>query len=243
MKRRHQEGLLGLLGMLLCGSVFALWPGLDTQVSAWFYDASLPGFPAKRLDWVTHLYLLAPLVNQILFVGSLLVLLAAWLKPALVNPRWRQRSTSWALMMVLGIGVVVDWALKDHVGRARPEHSQAFGGSLVSRPLFEFDQACDLNCSFVSGHAAGGFALMAWGLWAPRRKRQQWLVLGVLTGLGIGAVRIAQGGHFLSDVIFAGWVIWLVFQSIRHSWLHWRLRKLRRRRLLSQQQMESTWNY
>ena len=243
MKQRHQEWLWGLLGLCLSVMAFVIWPAWDAQLSAWFYDPSLPGFPAKRLDWVTNLYLLAPLVNQILFVGSLLVLLTAWLKPAWVNPRWRQRSTSWALMMVLGIGVVVDWALKDHVGRSRPEHSQAFGGSLVSRPLFEFDQACDLNCSFVSGHAAGGFALMAWGLWAPRRKRQQWLALGVLTGLGLGTMRIAQGGHFLSDVIFAGWVIWLVYQSIRHTWLHWRLRKLRRRRQRSQQQMESTWNY
>ena len=40
----------------------------------------------KRLDWVTNLYLLAPLVNQILFVGSLLVLLTACV--ASLSPWW-----------------------------------------------------------------------------------------------------------------------------------------------------------
>jgi lipid A 4'-phosphatase len=123
---------------------------------------------------VLNIYKLAPMVNQALLLGSVLVLLAAWLKPDGVNAKWHRRCLTWVLMMVLGIGVVVDWALKDHVGRARPEQSQAFGGPLLSQPLLAFDQSCDVNCSFVSGHAAGGFALMAWGMWAPRRKRQQW---------------------------------------------------------------------
>jgi hypothetical protein len=60
MKQRHQEWLWGLLGLLLCGLVFAFWPALDAQLSAWFYDPRLPGFPAKHLVWVTQLYLLAP---------------------------------------------------------------------------------------------------------------------------------------------------------------------------------------
>jgi lipid A 4'-phosphatase len=53
------------------------------------------------------------------------------------------------------------------------------------------------------------------------------MLLGVLAGSAIGWMRIAQGGHFLSDVVFAGWVIWLLYQTIRHSWLHSRLRRIR----------------
>jgi membrane-associated PAP2 superfamily phosphatase len=40
-------------------------------------------------------------------------------------------------------------------------------------------------------------------------------------------MRIAQGGHFLSDVVFAGWTVWLVAQGMRFGWLHWRLAKLK----------------
>jgi lipid A 4'-phosphatase len=231
MRLRHRAWAGGLTGLLLSVAVFAIWPGLDFQVSNFFYDAAAPGFPAKRLAWVLAIYRLAPLVNQVLLLGSVLVLLAWWMKPSWVHVQWRRRSLTWVLMVVLGLGVVVDWVLKDHVGRARPEQSQAFGGPLLSLPLLEFDQSCDVNCSFVSGHAAGGFALMAWGMWAPRRKRQQWLALSLVVGTGIGVVRIAQGGHYVSDVIFAGWVIWLVYQSLRHTWLHWRLRRCRTSRL------------
>jgi lipid A 4'-phosphatase len=227
MSLRQQTWAWGLSGLVLSLLLFALWPALDNQVSRYYFDPALPGFPVKRIDWVSYLYQLAPLLNQFLMAASLLILLVAWRKPASVNIRWRRRCLNWVLMMVLGMGVVVDWALKDHVGRARPEQTQTFGGQLVGQPLFDFDQACDLNCSFVSGHAAGGFALMVWGMWAPRRKRQQWMLLGVLAGSAIGWMRIAQGGHFLSDVVFAGWVIWLLYQTIRHSWLHSRLRRIR----------------
>jgi membrane-associated phospholipid phosphatase len=144
----------------------------------------VPSFPANQWGWVHAVYVATPWLSRTLFV---LGWVAWWLLPRLGFASakvWRRRLLAWLIMAVLGLGLVVDWALKDHVGRARPEHSQAFGGSLVSRPLFEFDQACDLNCSFVSGHAAGGFALMAWGLWAPRRKRQQWLVLAAIVLVG-----------------------------------------------------------
>jgi len=50
-------------------------------------------------------------------------------------------------------------------------------------------------------------------------------VAGAVVGLLIGAVRIAQGGHFLSDVVFAGWAVWLTYVLIRQIWLRLRLRR------------------
>lgn len=227
MKPRHHAWLACGSSLLLLIALFGLWPDLDNQVSRLVYDPALPGFPAKQIYGVLMIYKLAPMVNQALLLLSLLVLLIAWIRPASINVKWRRRCQTWVVMMVLGLGVVVDWALKDHVGRVRPEYSQMFGGPLDSRPLLEWDQACDNNCSFVSGHAAGGFALMAWGMWAPRRQRQPWIALGLFAGTGIGAIRIAQGGHFLSDVMFAGWVICMMYLLIQHTWLHWRLRQIR----------------
>jgi lipid A 4'-phosphatase len=224
--------------------VFEVWPRLDLAVSGYFFEGK--AFVGHPWAWAQLLYLGVPPLGTALVVLALVMAVLPGLGPwgrRLVKPWLHRRAIASLVVVVVGVGLVVHTALKDNWGRPRPVHVQDFGGSKIYQAPLQHSTQCDRNCSFVSGHAAGGFALMAWGLWAPRRKRQQWLVLGVLTGLGIGAVRIAQGGHFLSDVIFAGWVIWLVFQSIRHSWLHWRLRKLRRRRLLSQQQMESTWNY
>ena len=68
-------------------------------------------------------------------------------------------------------------------------------------PLIPSDQ-CDRNCSFVSGESASIFALFfAAGLMGGAR----WRVLlgtGLALGTGAGLLRMAQGGHYLSDVIF-----------------------------------------
>jgi lipid A 4'-phosphatase len=76
-----------------------------------------------------------------------------------------------------------------------------------------------VNCGFVSGHAAAGFSLMTWGIWSAWPRRKRWLVIGTAAGLFIGSVRIMQGGHFLSDVIFSGWAVWLIYVLMRQTWL------------------------
>jgi lipid A 4'-phosphatase len=63
---------------------------------------------------------------------------------------------------------------------------------------------CANNCSFVSGEAAAIFMpFCALGLVVPRWTLAL-LAAGTLCGLAAGFVRIAQGAHFFSDVIFAG---------------------------------------
>jgi lipid A 4'-phosphatase len=55
-----------------------------------------------------------------------------------------------------------------------------------------------------------GFYFIAFALAFPRR-RWRWLGLGLGLGAAIGLVRILQGGHFLSDVVFSGVVNAMVF--------------------------------
>jgi lipid A 4'-phosphatase len=61
---------------------------------------------------------------------------------------------------------------------------------------------CQRNCSFPSGHAALGFFFVAIGF-VVGRHRGRWMRAGVALGTMLGCVRIVQGGHFLSDVVFA----------------------------------------
>ncbi|MGH7125190.1 MAG: phosphatase PAP2 family protein, partial [Stellaceae bacterium] len=69
--------------------------------------------------------------------------------------------------------------------------------------------ACERNCSFVSGHAAAGFGLVAFSFLTLDRRRRRVLRAGaVAAGSLIGLARMAQGAHFLSDVVFAGLVVW-----------------------------------
>jgi lipid A 4'-phosphatase len=227
MTSRHTELVVGLLGLSLTVLVFLLWPGLDVWVSNWFFDPELRRFTATHWPWVLAIHEGFPGVMQGLFVLSLMAWAGSWRFSHVVSRAWRRRLAAWMLLVILGIGVVVDWAFKDNVGRPRPEQIEVFAGDLPFIPVLQTSNHCDLNCSFVSGHAAGAFSLMAWGMWAPWHRRKRWLSLGIGLGLAIGLMRIAQGGHFLSDVLFAGWTIWLIEQSLRRVWLYQRCRQLR----------------
>jgi membrane-associated PAP2 superfamily phosphatase len=129
--------------------------------------------------------------------------------------------------MLLGTGVVVNVILKETWGRPRPVEVQTFGGTGTFEPALRPSHQCDSNCSFVSGHAATGFTLMALGLLGAPATRRRWLLWGLAAGLATGALRIAQGGHFLSDVLFSGVFVWLVCVLLRQAWARLRLRRRR----------------
>ena len=234
MKARQIEQRWGILGLALTVLVFLLWPQLDVWVSTWFYDPVLQRFNPTHWPWVLAIHEGFPVVEQVLFAFTLLAWGWSWWRPEPVSRAWRRRCAAWMLLVILGIGVVVDWAFKDNVGRPRPEQIEAFAGHLPFVPVLQTSPHCDLNCSFVSGHAAGAFSLMAWSMWAPWSRRKQWLRASLGLGLAIGLMRIAQGGHFLSDVLFAGWTIWLIEQVIRSVWLRWRR--------LQFESQRNTWN-
>jgi lipid A 4'-phosphatase len=108
------------------------------------------------------------------------------------------------LCFAIGPGLVANTIFKDHWGRARPVQIVEFGGDKsYTPPLMPSDQ-CAHNCSFFSGEASAIFALFfAAALVVP-----QWstglIFAGILAGLADGLVRISQGAHFMSDVLFAG---------------------------------------
>jgi lipid A 4'-phosphatase len=195
---------------------------LDLWITDLFYDPHSQSFPLNELWWIRLLYDHSPNVNRLTAALSLLALLWAHVKPQHLPSRWLRRVAAWLLVMVLGLGVLVDWVLKDHFGRPHPYQTLRYNGSMAFVPVLNYEPLCEANCSFVSGHAAGGFIWMAWGMWGARSKRRRWLGAGLLAGGLIGATRIMQGGHYFSDVVFSGWFIWLTFTLIREVWLRQR---------------------
>jgi membrane-associated phospholipid phosphatase len=227
MKARHREGWVGGTGLALSVLLFTLWPTLDLQISLAFFDVPSATFAANKLPWVHAVYVATPWVGRAVFVLCCLGLLYLKIRPQAQRLGLQRRLLAWVLMAILGLGVVVDWGLKDNVGRPRPEQLQLFGADKPFVPTFQWSTHCEVNCSFVSGHAATGFSLMAWGMWAGWQRRQKFLLMGMVAGAAIGAVRVAQGGHFFSDVVFSGWAVWLTYVLIRRIWLVLRLRRLK----------------
>ena len=184
--------------------LFALWPQIDLTVATWFYVPG-SGFSAWRTWWVNVTYLIVArfwVLALLLFAFLLLSLLPRFRQP------WRQRRTAAGYLLavlLLGPGLLVNTVLKNHWGRPRPVHLEQFGGTTKFTPALQPSTRCATNCAFVSGHAAAAFYLMA-GYWVTRQRR--YLVAGIGFGLFVGFVRMAMGAHFLSDVLFAGLIVY-----------------------------------
>ena len=149
----------------------------------------------------------------------ILAVAAAWLF-LMERPLWRfdRKALLFVILSVaLGPGLLANTLLKDHWGRARPTQIEAFGGSSHFTPAPLPAAECPRNCSFVSGHAALGFSLVAFAFLLPAGTARRRVIAAAL-GFGglVGLVRVAQGGHFLSDVVWAGL---LVFGTT--AILHW----------------------
>ncbi len=120
-----------------------------------------------------------------------------------------------ALSLIIGPGLLVNTLFKDNWGRARPHQILEFGGSAHFTPAAVLADQCTRNCSFPSGHGALAFWLMAVALVVPARWRVLAMTIAVIIGFLVGAMRIAQGGHFLSDVVAAALIVVLVNEALK----------------------------
>ncbi len=207
-------------GLFFALAVFSKFPGLDLLVSARYFDLDLGFFRAKD-PVVLALYNWTPIVGRALFLAMLLhALLAPWLARALASAGkpeaaqrcrgpWRHLSTVFVCAALLGPGLLIEGVLKNTVGRPRPVQTVPFGGPEPYHGPFAPGDTPESHRSFVSSHAATGFALMALGLTCRPAARRRWLIVGLMAGSAIGAGRIMQGGHFLSDIVFAFYAVWL----------------------------------
>ncbi len=227
---RHVAWRWNLLAWACAGGVFSLWPELDLRVTALFY-AGHGQFPWQSHLGVQGVYQGVPWLGRLALLVSAGMVWQAWHRPG-CRPVWQtRRALALLLVLLLGVGGLVHAVFKAQWGRARPHQVQAFGGSKTFQPALWPSDQCARNCSFVSGHASTGFVLMALGMLGAPQRRRFWG--GTAWGVGclIGGVRIVQGGHFLSDVVFAGLMIWSTCQCIRWVWLV-RCAVRRRRRTL-----------
>jgi lipid A 4'-phosphatase len=206
--------LLG--GAIVAGLLFMALPGLDLWVSGLFWR---PGSGFFLRDWgpFRTIYDSVPIITWTMVLGLLLLGLVVWISGRSIGPFDRRTIPFLLLSIAIGPGLLTNTVLKDHWGRARPNQVMEFGGSKSFTPVLQPSDQCDHNCSFPSGHGAMAFSLVGLGFLPATRRRRQW-VTGAALGFGglVSLVRIGQGGHFLSDNIFAALLVSAV------AWaLHW----------------------
>lgn len=189
-----------LLASLL---VFLTLPGLDLAISGWFYQPE-NGWYLGKAPFAEFIRKGMPTV----LFGIVLFMVVLWAAGRLYRQTFfgvTGRVVAYLLAtLAIGPGLFANLLFKENWGRARPSQILQFGGDALYTPPFLMTNQCDSNCSFVSGHGALGFWVTAFAFLLPAAWRSAGLAAAVAFGAMVGIVRIVQGGHFFSDVLYSG---------------------------------------
>ena len=190
---------------------------LDRKISELHYDSVRQLWPCERADPWLSFYRYGTYPPVILgAVGGAVFLFGRRLWPSLDERQLkllRLNGLFLALMLIIGPGLVVNLGLKSLVGRPRPLQCQEFDGQMAFRHVGEIAAHKFPNSSFPSGHAAVAFFMMAPGFLVGSNRplaRAAWILGGIFYGIAMGFTRVLQGGHFVSDVLWAGVIVYLV---------------------------------
>ncbi|CEJ84174.1 Phosphoesterase PA-phosphatase related protein [Hyphomicrobium sp. GJ21] len=195
-----------LVGSIVIGciaaAVFSYYPNLDLVVAEKFHTSG------RRFIGMDSLVLQS---IRIAFNGLFIVVCAV----AAVGSYYSRARGSWSglifcewnfllVCILAGPLVVTNLGFKDHWGRARPRDVLELGGKHGYTPPLRPAHECAKNCSFVSGEASSIFTIGFAATILFPLEAALLLPLSIAFGSLAGLVRMMEGGHFLSDVVFAG---------------------------------------
>jgi membrane-associated phospholipid phosphatase len=222
-----RTGLAIALGIAATvGVIFAVWPELDLKLEAPFFDPQRGGF------WRSYDPFYLFVRDASTWVIALVAVPAGWaLARKVIHPCRPLLFPGRAILLMLITlalvpGVLANLVLKEHWGRPRPIDVAQFGGEEHFRPWWDPRGDCAKNCSFIAGEPSGAFWTMSAAAVAPPQWRAAAYGAALLFGAGVGLLRMAAGGHFFTDVVFAG-VFAFVAIWIVHGWLYrWRATRI-----------------
>jgi len=193
--------------------VFIFFAQIDIFVSNLFYDGK--GFPLNGTIFEGIFYFSVKPLIIAFSLGALLIFLYNFFgKKNLFNIN---AKVILYLLLTLGLapGLIVDSVLKENWERARPSQVTQFGGDKAFSPAFIISD--QKGYSFVSGHVAGAFSLLAFAL-LLKRQRTFWISVVFIYGVLVSFARVSAGGHFLSDVVTSFFLVY-IFTTIFYAWL------------------------
>jgi lipid A 4'-phosphatase len=218
----NRTGLaIALIVGAIVGIVFGLYPQLDVAVARWFYDPVTHTFIGKT-EWIDHLRDAATALIGLLVAPAVFAILGK-----LVMPRRRmlipgRAALFLSLSLVLGPFFLANVVLKDHWARMRPTDVVQFGGADRFTAWWDPSGPCPDNCSFIGGEAASAFWTLAPAALAPPQWRPLAYGGALAFGAGIGVLRMAGGGHFFTDIVFAGVFMFVVVWALYGAIYRWR---------------------
>ncbi|MGH6670765.1 MAG: phosphatase PAP2 family protein [Xanthobacteraceae bacterium] len=219
----NRTGLaIALAAAVVVGVLFGVYPRFDIAISAFFYNRHTGLFVLNAQPWVNHSRAAARWLSAIILAPACLAIIGKLFMPGRRVLIGGRAAILLTITMALGPGVLTNLVLKDHWGRERPIDVTQLGGTHRFTAWWDPRGDCPSNCSFVAGEPSGAFWTLAPAALAP----PQWRLLAysgaLVFGAAIGLLRIAGGGHFFSDVAFAGVLTFLLVWAMHGILFRWR---------------------
>ena len=200
--------LAATAGCLILLSWAVIHWDLDRSIAGRFYTPSDGWFLGNRQPW-RWLYQYGTIPGVVLALASLV----AW-GICRVKPRYHHLHRYFLVIVLtaaIGPGILVNGILKNYWGRPRPRQVVEFGGQWEYRHLTQ-PGTPGKGESFTCGHCTMGFLFCALVVF---RRRHLWVAVaggatGVVLGGMLGAARVVQGAHFVSDVLWSFGIVLMV---------------------------------
>jgi lipid A 4'-phosphatase len=195
--------------LVAAATVWVRESGFDLGAQKLIYVAGESSWKLGEHPFWNLLYRWGTLPAAMVVFTALGFYLLSWTKKSL--RKWRKVLLFVILSAIIGPGFITNGLLKPSTDRPRPREIVEFGGRYAFQPVLTNDET-SVGHSFPCGHATMGFFFLT-GFFVFRRHRrviaEGFLFGGIVAGGLIGIARMTQGGHFFSDVIWAGVICYL----------------------------------
>jgi len=214
-RRRGLLIILGALGIGVIGTILMDAFNADLSWTTAFYREGGPNegwIYGRSAPW-SWLYDYGEIPAFILVVAALAIYTAsrfgraakAYRKPCLVV----------ILTVIIGPGILVNGIFKGGWGRPRPAEITTFGGTWEYRTPTQ-PGIPGRGKSFTCGHCAMAFAIASGAAVYPLHPGAALVLFasGLAYGAVMGVARVAQGGHFPTDVLWSGVIVMVVLAAL-----------------------------
>jgi len=197
--------------LLILLTLLISYLNLDIKVQKLFYWQSASSSPWYRSEspfWQFG-YHYGTLPAILLTFAALVGLILSWVKVKI--KQYRKYFLLIIFTMIIGPGLIINAIFKDHWGRPRPRQIEEFNGKWEFKEVWEHGIP-GKGKSFPCGHCSMGFFFITLYYSFKRKNKPiaySSFIFSILLGIFIGFARISQGGHFLSDVLWAGGITYL----------------------------------
>ena len=209
-----------VLAIAVCiGVIFGAYPDLDIWIAGRFFDPQSKLFMLRW--WISvwrdaSMWVVTALASTVVLA---FVVRMIWHRG---HRFLRGRAILFLLMtLALAPGLGSNVILKEYWGRPRPIDIQQFGGQEHFVAWWDPRGDCPKNCSFVSGDVSGAFWTLAPAALVPPGWRALAYATVFVFGTSISLARMAFGGHFFTDVFFAGVLTYLIVWTMHGLIFRW----------------------